>query len=172
MERSRIVRQRTQRERFECQGPVGDPAGAGRVPAAGTPRADAAGMIRYTPALALVLAFAPACGGADTEAEAYQRAEIQAAQQPQFDWWSFFEGVFADIWESVCLQWDVIRDVGVRAFCDAYLDNMGVPETGLKRTIGRTICMRKVNAAIDEAVCAIVEAVTPEAVEPEAPGGP
>lgn len=121
---------------------------------------------RHAPALALVLALTPACGGPELEAQAYHHAELQAAQNPGFDWWGFFEDVFADIWASVCAQWDAIRQTGVRAFCDAYLDSMGVPETGLRRTIGRTVCMRKVNEAIDEAVCAVLDPILDPPVAP------
>lgn len=76
------------------------------------------------------------------------------------DLWALYESLLEGIWEEVCDQWDLIRRIGVNAFCEIYLDANGYPDSGIRRIIARRVCIAKVNRAIDDAVCTVEDWVT------------
>lgn len=119
------------------------------------------------PAFVLLAGLAVACGGPDTSEEGIDMANVVAAPSgpsgssggDTTDWWAIYDVLLDSVWDVVCDQWEIIRQGGVYAFCESYLDSIGVPETGFRRIVARRVCARKVNRAIDEAVCTITDFV-------------
>ena len=108
-----------------------------------------------------------ACGGEPTEQELSSvsfsveagSSDSSSGQISQgVDWEEWFEYIFEDLFDDICHFADNWHNHGfVYATCEEILDARGIPKTGFKRTIGRTICIRKLQRAIDEAVCAAEE---------------
>ncbi len=70
-------------------------------------------------------------------------------------------------WDEVCEYWEDVYNDGITAVCNRILDNKGIPRRGIKRTIAMSICRRKVQKAIDDAVCTIIDVITPDPEEEE-----
>lgn len=124
--------------------------------------------------LAPVFLFAlAACGGSETDHRAVETSNIEApdggtaTSSSTIDLWEVYDAVLDAIWDVVCDQWEVIEQTGVYVFCENYLDAQGIPSSGIRRIIARRICHRKVNEAIDEAMCSISDYFEDEVVEDE-----
>lgn len=138
-------------------------------------------MKHSTFAVALLTLTVAACGGPEEPplevvSDAIQApadeglTEGTATSTDTVDWAAIYEILLNSIWEDVCQSMDIIRDAGVYAFCEAYLDANGYPESGLRRTIARSVCINKVNKAIDDAVCAITDVFTSTAAAEDGGG--
>jgi hypothetical protein len=87
------------------------------------------------------------------------------------DWEDWFEYIFKDLFHDVCDFADDWHDRGfVYATCEAILDARGIPKTGMKRSFGRALCIRKLTKAIEEAVCALEEWEESQQDPPETEG--
>ena len=119
--------------------------------------------------LATVSLFSIACGGPiETQENAHVSSAVETATNGSTEtggnnaladqWEDWFEYIFEDLFQDVCDFADDWNDHGFKyATCEAILDARGIPKRGLKRSIGRTICLRKLQRAIDEAICAAEE---------------
>lgn len=74
-------------------------------------------------------------------------------------------------WDEVCEYWEDVYNDGITAVCNRILDNKGVRRGTIIRRAAMRLCRRKVQEAIDEAVCTIIDVITPDDPEEETDAG-